>query len=565
MLEELQVENLALIERLDIAFKPGLTVLTGETGAGKTVIIDALNLALGERAESGKVRLGSEAALVKALFYEKPIAGASGVADSGDELLLERKISADGRSRSNVNGALVTLGQLAERGTNLVDIHGQHEHQSLFRVSSHLELLDSYARGKVLSEKERFTLLMAEKKALENELSNLKASDSEKEARKELLLDSINEIDVLRINIEEDEAAETDLNKLRNFEKITRAVFSAQELISADETGGFDLVQRSLKDLAPVLKLDQGLTEIIDQLSGAAAQLEDAKNGFRRFLDDNRFDPDRLNWLEERVFDLSALKRKYGGTIKSVIEYRSAIAGELAELEKAGSQADLLEERIASLTRELTRSGSELSNSRKKAAVDFEREVLNCLRELGMSGADFKVVFQSLREEPLKWRKDGFDQAEFFVTTNKGEKLSPLIKVASGGEISRVMLALKTTLSDVDQIDTLVFDEIDSGIGGKTATFVGKKLSALAQAHQVICITHLPQIAVFADNHFYVSKIEKDGRTVTIVKDLTSEERVAEISRMSGVETHSDVSISHVKELLKAAEREKAASVSTGT
>lgn len=560
MLAELRIKNLALIDELNLTFSKGLTVLSGETGAGKTIVIEALNLLLGGRGDSSRVRSGSSEASVQGLFILPPklIDALEEFTNSRDELLLSRKLTAEGKSRCHINGELATVSQLAEVGALLVDIHGQHEHQSLFKVPLHLEYLDHFAGPTVLAKRADFEALLKRRQELVRQAAALAEAEKHKDERRDLLTYQINEIEAAAVQIGEDVRAEAELERVRRHERLTAAVSTAYTKLAADEVGGLDQVQLADKELTLVADFDPVLTEVHEQLTSVSAQLEDIIGALRRYQEDSYYDAKRLDWLEERVHLLRNLKSKYGGSLEAVRDYRRQAKEELDRLIDGRAQRDRIEDDIKGLTADLQKLGQELSGRRRQAAVAFEKNVRCQLRELAMTQAKFAVIFESRPEEPDQWRPSGFDNLEFFISPNKGEKMMPLAKIASGGEISRVMLALKTVLAKVDGAPLMVFDEIDAGIGGKTAVQVGVKLASLAAEDQIICVTHLPQIAVYADYQFNVSKIEKDGRTVTIVKSLSREERISEITRMSGAEGASPSALKHIRELMKAAEEKKA-------
>ncbi len=563
MLEELQVRDLALINELDLSLKKGLTVLTGETGAGKTIIIDALNLALGKRADTSRVRSGADQAAVKALFSTDGPTRDREDWEDGPDFLLERRVSSEGKSRSYINGSLVTLSELLRAGNRLVDIHGQHDHQSLFKVDIHLDLLDRYAGMDVAELKRQFKEALASKASLDIRLRDLLTSEGDNQSKLDDLSSQLGEIDSININLEEDEAAEDELQRLKNFENVQEAISNSLLKLSSDDDGGYDLIQQASLDLAEGQRYFGVLSKPIETLETITAGLEDVISELRHFEEENNFDPVRLRYLEDRVFELNNLKRKYGGTLKSVITKRESIDDELKRCDSSKQESFKLKDEIDKSVAELLVIGKELSFKRKKAAILLEDKVKEVLFELGLVGADFKVDVKTSKDDISEWKSVGFDRVEYLISVNKGEPLKPIVKVASGGEISRIMLALKSILSGEDSVETLIFDEIDTGIGGKTAALIGKKMSALAMDHQVICVTHLPQIAVYADTQYNVEKKEIKGRTVTLVNELNDKERLVELSRMSGSDGDSAVAVKHALELIKEAQSDKASGVSS--
>ncbi len=559
MLEELQIRNLALIEELSISFESGLTILSGETGAGKSIIIEALNLILGERADFGRIRSGCREAVVQGLFSlpAELVAGVESAAGQ-NELLLTRKLNANGKSRSYINGSLTTLAHMAELGSKLIDFHGQHEHQSLLRTSVQREYLDFYGGDEVLLKRDKFAALMAERKSLLAKSDQLANEEKNMLERRDLLEYQIKEIDEGRLETGEDSELEAELKRLRHHERIAVALSAAEAKLSADEIGANDLLQLALKDLSGVVDLDSALKEIHTGLSGLVARLEEEIRDLSRYQEESYFDGDRLNWLEERVYLLNELKRKYGGTLDEVLRFREESDRELKESENKGREIASIESQIRVIEAELVELGKRLSDCRRQVASGLETMVRRQLGELAMEGARFNVVFTDTGGEPPIRRTDGLDVWEFFISTNVGEPPLPLAKIASGGEISRIMLALKTVLTKVDKIPVLIFDEIDTGIGGKTAKYVGIKMASLAKEHQVICVTHLPQIAAYADTHIYVKKINKNDRLIITAEKLSDSERVGEIGRMIGTEVDSRIAEEYTKEFIDAARRFKA-------
>ena len=564
MLEELQVRDLALIDTLDLSFKKGLTVLTGETGAGKTIIIDALDLVLGKRADTSRVRSGAGQAIVKALFSVDR-SGKDADDERGDsyDLLLERRVSSEGKSRSYVDGSLVTRSDLLKTGSGLIDIHGQHDHQSLFRTDVHLELLDRFAGYDISELKARFKEKLALKVANDKSLAELLKNEDEIDSNRADLSRQLGEIDSLNIDIEVDEAAEDELKRLKNFEDVREAISSSLLKLSSDDKGGYDLIQQASTDLVRGQAFFSALKKSVEVLESVTASLEDVMSELRHFEEENDFDPERLRYLEDRVYELGILKRKHGGTLKAVIVKRESLGAELKKFDSSNREIIELKDEIEKDVSDLLALGRKLSSGREKSARLLESKVKEVLVELGLVGADFRVDIKTSEDDIGNWRAGGFDQAEYMIAANKGERLRPIVKVASGGEISRIMLALKSVLSSEDSVETLIFDEIDTGIGGKTAALIGKKLSALAESHQVICVTHLPQIAVYADAQYNVEKKEISDRTITSVRELNDEERLAELSRMSGSDGDSAVAVEHARELIKVARSDKASSVSS--
>lgn len=560
MLVELQIKDFALIEDLKLSFSPGLQVLTGETGAGKTIIVEALGLLLGSRADTSKIRGGSKEAIVEGLFYlpenlNIPTDLHSFLGKNA-ELVISRRISLDGKSRSFINGSLATISQLAELGSHLVDLHGQHEHQSLLRPHLHLGFLDRYGEEYLQPWLQKYQKTYQEHKEVSQKLSDIRVKEGSKKERQELLSFQIREISQVNLHPGEDTEIQKELNLLRNYQKIFNSLASFRYLLDGLEgsnLGALEQLNQGKKEIASIVSWDPSQEEVLQRFDSILIELEDVVREIKDYADRVRFDPQRLNYLEERFYQIETLKRKYGPTVEEILTFKDKAQVELDSLSQTEETLIKLSVAQTELSQEIQEFGKKLSNSRRQVALNFQKEVLGQLKELAMERADFQVTF-NLEKEPSG---HGLDKVEFFISPNYGEELLPLAKIASGGEISRVMLALKIVLAKVDAIPTMVFDEIDAGIGGRTAAKVGEKLAFLSRNHQVICLTHLPQIAAFSDNHFQVAKMEKGNRTFTFVYSLKEEEKIAEISRMIGTKEQSLVATEHAKELLAEAQERK--------
>lgn len=567
MLQELRIKNFALIDQATIEFDPGCNILTGETGAGKTVIVEAMNLVLGERADTTLIRSGEKEASVDGVFLLadvestllSEILGES--LDRGSELILSRVVTIGGKSRCYINGRLVNLGLLADIGKLLVDIHGQHEHQLLLNVAEHLSYLDRYAGQTTLEA--RTSYQSAYKKWIEISalIDSLKQDAAEKERQTELLRFQIEEIDRASLRPDEEAILLSEREILRQSEKLFAAADAAYQSFSGlDEEGGgaLDRLRAGLSELEKVAGVDDRLDQMGQALNDILYQAEDTAKLLREYREGIEFNPQRLEEIESRLSQIDLLKKKYGQSIEAVLSFRSQAKQQLESLDSSPEKIEQLEREKATVEVELAAAARSLSEARMNAAEKFETEVLSQLAELSMPKAQFKVEIRQeetkdglmVNGKLVKLFPDGIDQAEFMISPNVGEPLKPLSKIASGGEISRIMLALKIIFGEADTIPTLIFDEVDVGIGGQTAAAVGQKLAQLSQSHQVICITHLPQIASYAASHFMVTKIEQDARTLTRVEKLDREGRVKEIARMiSGTEV-SEASLKHARELL---------------
>ncbi|HEY3373870.1 MAG TPA: DNA repair protein RecN [Candidatus Aquicultor sp.] len=576
MLQELYISNLALIDKAKAVFGDGLNVLTGETGAGKTVVVGAVNLLLGGRAGTSLIRRDCTKAEVEGVFsVPKKMREDETVADLFDDedehIIIRRIISADGKNKCYINDRMVTLAKVQEIGKRLIDLHGQHEHQSLFKISSHIDFLDKYGGAELLQLREAFIDQSKRFKQLKDGLAHLKGAERELLGKKDLLQFQIGEIDSADLSPNEDEELTHERDILRNAEKLYTAVAGAA--VTLDESGesmsATELIAQAAAELKHVSGIDTPLDEITGRLDSLLIEVEDCVAGLRDYGTTLDFPPGRLQEVEDCLALLSLLKRKYGATIEDILRYRDQAAAEMALCDTSEERKEALQAEISQKEKELARIAFCQSNARKQFAKAFSAEVKRELAELNMPNAQFEVL--CIREQDSEgllvdggWYRlysTGIDKIEFMVSANKGEPVKPLIKIASGGEISRIMLALKIVLADADEVSTLIFDEVDVGIGGKTAMAVGQKMAVLARKHQVIAVTHLPQIASYADRHFNVVKSEKGSRTVTEIGELLDRDRIDEMARLLSGNAESDVSLKHAEELLSKASKSKRGTV----
>lgn len=541
MLSELHIKNFALIDEVYLYFDKGLNILTGETGAGKTVIIEAMNLLLGKRADPVLIGSRDNEALVEASF-----------SSGSSKLILSRLVSKEGKNKCYVNGKLATLAMLAETGGEMVDFHGQHEHQALLKVSTHLDYLDRFGGESFLEEKEQFVRGYQELKRLHEEMDELRVSERERISRIDLLKFQIDEIGKANLRAGEDEELERERLLLQNAEKLHQAIQTARQALIREEmaesgaVGAAENVELASQSLSSIAHLDEALKKMAESLEGINYQLQELAGELRAYSDSVEFDPQRLDEVESRLSVISLFKKKYGDSIEEILRYKSQAEGDLSSLENSATRLKGLEKEEKKQREQLEKEAFSLSQKRKKLAKKLEEDVEKELKGLNLKHCHFRVHFD--REEGLT--PHGMDKVEFLISPNPGEPLKPLAKIASGGEVSRIMLALKIALIKADPVSILIFDEIDSGIGGKTAAEVGKKLVYLSSSHQIVCITHLPQIASFADRHFFVSKEIKRKASETKVMALDSPGKLEELSRMlSGVGV-SDITKKHAEELL---------------
>ena len=564
MLKSLRIRNFAIVEDLEVEFFDGLNVLTGATGAGKSIIIGALNLALGERASSEMIRTGADCAIVEAVFEIKPKnpieknLSESGILYHENQLIIRREISSKGSGKCFMNDRLFTLANLKSVGDLLADLHGQHEHQSLLDSKEHLTYLDNYAEAGDLLVRVGNDYSKLKKKL--EELEELKKIDELSREKKELYQFQLNEITRAGLSVEEEEKLSTEKKILENSEalfQIASLVF--QELYDID---GSIIERLSLtkKELEKGGEYDPRFKEHIENLDSALLQLNDSSRFLQGYKDSLNFEPEKLEKIRERLNLINSLKKKYGQTVQEVLNYAEKIKTDLEKIENRDELIQETEQEIKDLKQILKKDSLLLSDKRKEKGSELARKIKKELSFLGMEKCDFEVRISWREEENglleingKRYYVDekGMDQVEFYVSPNPGEELKPLAKIASGGEISRIMLALKSVLAKSDQIPTMIFDEVDVGIGGEIAEAVGKRMKTLSSTHQIICITHLQQIASQADYHFKVYKEVSKNRTITKIKLLSREERIKEIARMIGGKKISDLSLEHAAEMIE--------------
>jgi len=550
MLEVLRIQDYALVENLEIEFSPGLNVLTGETGAGKSILVGALMLALGGRASADAVRMGAEKAIVEAVFrLSTPSPRLAAYLTELDILLedeiliLTRTVNNEGRSRSQANGRQITVTMLASIGDELVDLHGQHEHQSLLHPERQLELLDAFAGSTSLAAE--VTAQVARLSGIRRTIESLAFDDRERMRQADYLRYEVYEIDKASLQPGEEEELRSRLHRITHAEAMCQLVHQAYSLLYESETGsvidGLDAVQR---DLGALSAIDATFHELEKQIEEARSAVETVALELRNSFDAFEYDPGELDALNERLSRIGALKRKYGSDIESILAHRARSAALLDELDHRDERLEQLRKEYEEGMQAVSLRAEELSRRRREVAPEFDRVVQHTLTSLDMP----KVQFAT-RLERVLLGLSGLDRAEFLLAANVGEPSKPLRMVASGGEISRVMLALKSVFSEKETVPTLVFDEIDAGVGGAAARRVAEKMSNIGHSVQVLCITHLPQIASAGNAHYLVSKEEKNGRTCTGIKRLEGAERSMEIARLLDGSV-SAVSLKHAETLL---------------
>ena len=563
MLVQLNISNFAIINHLETRFRPGLNILTGETGAGKSIIINAVNLILGGRASSDLIRTGSEEARVEALFNipEKhsinELLSGLGLPFDG-ELLIQRTISREGRNRVNINGSMATLQMLSKLGLSLISISGQHEHQWLLRPENHLYLLDEF--GGLNEEREALAESYRSHQTLKEDLKGLEREIREGEQRQELSAFQADEIRRADVKNGEDGLLIEEKNRLRHAEMLMQIVAESYQTLYENEDAVISSLSQCMKKIETGIEADRRLLPIKDAIASARVELEEAALELRNFQKSITIDPDRLEHIEERLQLINRLKRKYGSTIEEILKFEEALSQRIDHLELKRKTLEKVRMELNEIEKVVVSHAVALSMKRHNAAKKLQKAVEQELNRLDMGGTRFEAHFYATKAGNRNESKvdiegirgDGYDNVELMISPNIGEELRPLSKIASGGELSRIMLALKTILARNASVETIIFDEVDSGIGGATAEVVGEKLHSLAQYHQILCITHLPQIASKGNTHYLVKKQVIDRRTQTVISKLNAEERLMEIARLLGGRTISKKTVAHAKEMLTA-------------
>ncbi len=562
MLRELTIKNVAVIETLTVPFVSGLNILTGETGAGKSILIDALQLVLGARSSEDLLRTGADEAVVEAAFDPpadpagRAVLEAEGITvERGECLILRRHVSRDGKSKAYVGGRMTSAATLRALGESLVDIHGQHPGQPLLDPRRHREFVDAYAGN--LVEVEAYGEQFGEWQGLRREREALVAAERERERRMELLAFQRRELEGAHLEPGEEEALVAERGVLANHERLFSTV--EQAYVELEESDGAVLTRLGalvtrVRDAAVI---DARLREVLEALHNALVHLGEAARGLRDYRGRIEFDPQRLETIEARLHEIARLRRKYGGSVDDLLAQLAGLRRDLEALERSEARLQEVERRLKACTSDLLRLAGGLSAARKRAAQSLQKAVLAQLVELGMADAAFEVRVTSGPADESALGPRGADAIEFLISPNPGESVKPLHKIASGGELSRVMLAIRTILAAADQTPTVIFDEVDAGIGGGMGEVVGRKLWAVSKRHQVLCVTHLPQIACFGDQHLLVQKRSLADRTETTVRSLSAAERPREVARMLGGPSRSTTALDHASELLEAAGRLK--------
>lgn len=554
MLSELYIENLAVIEKATIDFSDKLNVFTGETGAGKSILINGINAILGQRVTKDIVRTGTDKAVISALFTDigdnvLQVLDELGISAEDGQLFLTREIRSDGGSVARVNSRAVNVSVLKAIGETLVTIHGQHDNQILMAPERHIEILDSYAESEALIED--YHSSFRELQSIAKKINKIKTEQSKKEFRMAELADIVEEINALNIHEGEDKEIEAELNISKNAVAISEALYMAKQLLSGDDDtdGAVEMTQRASKSVEEYTDIMTEISPIYDRLSSAAIEMEDISEEIGSLLDSLDIDPKRYDYLNQRSDELRRIMKKYGPELDDVLTTLENSQNELDELSGAEQSLDELNKEKERLLAEVSRKAKALSDHRKKAGEQFVSQVTEELEFLNMPKV--KLVVQ---QKTGKLTINGMDSIEFLISANLGEEPKPIAKIASGGELSRIMLALKNVIAEKDSIGTLIFDEIDTGVSGRAAQKIGIKLKQISRLRQVLCVTHLAQMAVMADNHLLIEKNIQGDRTVTTVRTLDHEQRKYEIARIMGGENITELMLENAEQYLKDAD-----------
>ncbi|SDM88180.1 DNA replication and repair protein RecN [Psychrobacillus sp. OK028] len=561
MLKELTIKNFAIIDELTVSFEEGLTVLTGETGAGKSIIIDAVHLLCGGRGSHEFIRHGAKKAELEGLFLiPSPQHGVVkkledvGIDMEDESVILRRDINQSGKSVCRVNGKLVTIGILREIGASLIDIHGQHESQELMDDKAHIHLLDQFAGNSLKEVKDSYQDLYKQYKKWKRELDKLSENEQQIAHKIDLYTFQVEEIAESNLVIGEEEQLQEQKKKLQNFHKVFDKMSTAYDAILS-ESKGLDYIGAAMADLQDIAEVDKDMKELSENVSSAFYILQDAAYQLKNDLDEMEFDNNQLQIVEDRLATIQTLKRKYGSSIEEILSYKDEIQYSLDQLVNRDEQIQKMSEKIRQIEIDLELEATDLTDKRKKAAKLLSVAIMEQLQELYMEKATFSVMFYDA-VTPV-YNENGLDDLSFYISTNVGEPMKPLTKIASGGELSRMMLALKSIFSKHQGITSIIFDEVDTGVSGRVAQSIAEKIAGIASNSQVLCISHLPQVAAMADQHLMIKKEVSGNRTFTVLEEVQNDKRAEELSRMMSGEEITSTTLQHSKELLKIAKNRK--------
>lgn len=560
MIKELYMKNCALIEELRVDFGSKLNILTGETGSGKSIVLEGLNLCLGGKYDRSFLRKDCDRGLVELLIYTdnqkvEDLLNEYSIPYSDKELLVSRSIFEDGKSTTKLNGRSIRLADLRTIMMTIVDIHSQHQNQALYNRDVHLEFLDLYGKDSLKDIKSKYDANYKKYTDIKSKILELNDNMTERELEREvdLLKYQIDEIEKANLDVDEYEILKVKYKKYSNQDKINTAILTSYDLLRSGDLGVEDRIGKSLSALGPVADYDIALEDFVEGLENIMYQLEDLDASMRSYIDKNEYNPQILEEIQLRMDFINTMKRKYGDKIEDILDYKIEMKQRLYNIENREERKLALLKEQEKIEADLEEIGGELTSSRMKVANLLEESLLKELESLNMKNTKFKVIFNK-----VGYTSSGCDDVEYYVSFNLGENLNPLNKVASGGEMSRFMLAFKKILSDVDKIETMIFDEIDTGISGRAAQVVGEKLAEMAKHKQLICITHLPQIAAFADDHYYIEKNVENERTFTSIRNLSYQDRQEEIARLISGKIITEKTLEHSHEMIELAKKTKA-------
>lgn len=563
VLQEIAIKNFAIIHDLTLSFEKGMTVLTGETGAGKSIIIDAVGLIAGGRGSSDFIRHGEDKCSLEGQFAVEnnlethDLLEKYEIGMEDETLIIRREIYRNGRNVCRINGTLVNIGMLREIGGSLIDIHGQSEHQELMHADRHLNMLDQFGDKQLQQLKVAYQTTYEQYKETENEFLTHQTSEQELAQRVDMLQFQTSEIETADLTIGEDTALEEERQLLSNYQKVVESLGAAYGALQGDEYGGIDLIGNAMSAMENIENINDTYKHLTEMVSNSYFQLQEAASEILKEHDDLAYDENRLNEIEKRLEEIHQLKRKYGETIEEILKHYENSSVELEHILNRETHMSQLTEQLVALKKQLLEQGKKLTQKRKKTAKIVEIAIQEQLKELYMEKVQFEVRFLKEDQVEKQLYETGLDQVEFYIATNLGEPLKPLARVASGGELSRVMLALKTVFSKTQGITSIIFDEVDTGVSGRVSQAIANKIYKVALHSQVLCITHLPQVAAMADNHLYISKTIVDKRTETNVTKLKSAEQITEISRMLAGTEITKLTAEHARELKQLADKEK--------
>lgn len=561
MLQELTIDNLAIIDHLSLSFENDMTVLTGETGAGKSIIIDAVGLLAGGRGSQEFIRQGADKLRIQGQFLTskndklEDVLTELGIDFNDQTLIIKREIHRNGRNTVRVNGTLVNTGELKRIGSNLVDIQGQNEHQLLMQPDQHLTLLDEFAKNKLSEVSKKYQDEFSNYQKIKQTINKKQTNEKQWAQRLDMLKFQVKEIETAELLPNEEDELITEKDRLSHYQQIFTALKMASGALNGDEenSSGLDQIASAMNSIQDISQFDKEFSDLSDSITNAFYTLQDSATEVGRQLDGLEFDEGRLDEIEARLQVITDLKKKYGDSVEQILSYYEQIKSELDSMEQLSDDSDQLETTFNQSEQRLIEIGNDLTTKRKQAAEKLTIAIHQELKELFMEKAQFEVRF--LPHEDQKFYSTGMDQIEFYIRTNPGESMGPLGKIASGGELSRVMLALKTIFAQSQHITSIIFDEVDTGVSGRVAQAMAEKIKTISEHSQVLCITHLPQVAAMASHHLFISKNIANNRTTTSVELLDREERVTELARMLSGSKITKLTLEHADELLKMAQQ----------